>query len=669
MSCIGTAGHVDHGKSTLVTALTGIDPDRLAEEKERGMTIDLGFAWLTLPSGREVSIVDVPGHENFIKNMLAGVGSIDTALLVVAADEGIMPQTREHLAILDLLHVACGVVAITKADLVDDEWLAMVREEIGAVLKTTTLANAEIVPVSALTGAGLPALREALDRALDEAQGQKDIARPRLAVDRVFSRTGFGTVVTGTLLDGCIRSGQDVELLPQGIVTRVRGIQTHKRLIEIARPGSRVALNLANVARSDIARGNVVAQPGQLRTTLLCDVRLELLADSARPLSHNAQIDFYSGSQVIPARVRLLEQDELQPGSSGWAQLRLSRAAVLTRRDRFILRLPSPSTTIGGGEVIDITPTYHRRHQQSVIAALERLEAASPEELILASLDQRNVGSRTAAGTAHSRSGPWAASLEEIAKRSNLAQDVTQQTLETLLSDGRVYKVGSYWFAAQVWDALTRETLQLVQYHQQQYPLRRGFSKEEWRTRLNLSSRMAAEIFTALQSAGYLESVDADTDNSEEGARERSVRSGGLIRTPGFQPTFTERQQQQIELLMQRYRQQAYTPPLRSEAEAIVGGEIVNALVEQGQLVKVGVGEGVLFARSAYEAALVKLVTYLREHNSITVAEARDVIGTSRKYILPLLEHMDSLRMTRRQGDERTLGILPRTWHSDQRTQ
>src|SRR5215469_11154660 len=263
MSCIGTAGHVDHGKSTLVTAITGMDPDRLAEEKTRGMTIDLGFAWLTLPSGREVSIVDVPGHESFIKNMLAGVGGIDAALLVVAADEGVMPQTREHLAILDLLRVPRGVVALTKADLVDEEWLELVREEVEEHLKPTTLAGSVILPVSAYTGQGLPELVVHLDAILDEAHERQNIGRPRLPIDRVFSMTGFGTVVTGTLLDGTFKLGQEVEVLPQGTRSRIRTLQTHQRQVEVAQPGSRVAINLANIPRSNLERGNVVALPGQ----------------------------------------------------------------------------------------------------------------------------------------------------------------------------------------------------------------------------------------------------------------------------------------------------------------------------------------------------------------------------------------------------------------------
>src|SRR6266404_3132035 len=267
MSCIGTAGHIDHGKSTLVKVLTGIDPDRVAEEKERGMIIDLGFAWLKLPGGREVSIVDVPGHEGFIKNMLAGVGGIDAALLVVAADEGVMPQTREHLAILHLLRVRRGVVALTKADLVDAEWLELVREEVAEQLKPTTLAGAPIIPVSAYTRQGLPELLAQLEHILDGAQERQDIARPRLPVDRVFTMTGFGTVVTGTLLDGTFRSGQEVEVLPQGLKTRIRSLQTYRHQVDVAVPVSRVAINLAYMPRTELERGDVVAFPGQLQPT------------------------------------------------------------------------------------------------------------------------------------------------------------------------------------------------------------------------------------------------------------------------------------------------------------------------------------------------------------------------------------------------------------------
>jgi len=637
MSCIGTAGHIDHGKSTLVKALTGIDPDRLAEEKERGMTIDLGFAWLTLPNGREVSIVDVPGHEGFIKNMLAGVGGIDAALLVIAADEGVMPQTREHLAILDLLRVPRGVVALTKADLMDDEWLELVREEVREVLQPTTLAAAPIIAVSAFTRQGIPELLAALERMLDEAEERQNIARPRLPIDRVFTMTGFGTVVTGTLLDGRFQVGQEVEILPRGLKSRIRGLQTHRHTVAAAQAGSRVAINVANVARTELSRGDVVALPGQLRPTLLVDARIQLLADAPHPLEHNTQVNFYSGAQEIAARVRLLDAEKLLPGQSAWGQLRLSRPAALARRDRFILRISSPSMTIGGGEVVDTQPRYHRRFQQAVLDQLRTLERAAPDELVLAALDRRTV--RVASQNAAQAKGLIGYELEEIVTQSNLAQDVTRQTLETLLQEGRVRQVGAFWFARSVWDALREETQRMLAAQHRQYPLRAGLSKEEWRTRLHLTPKMATEVFAGLQAEGIAAEAAA----------------GGLIRLPDFVPTFSKPQQQQIAQLLRQFRENPYTPPGRGEAETLVGAEALAALIEQGQLVKLG--ENILFLRETCDAASAAIVAYLRAHGKITAAEARDLLGGTRKYILPLLEYMDAQKITRRMGDERVLLI------------
>ena len=652
MSCIGTAGHIDHGKSTLVKVLTGIDPDRLAEEKERGMTIDLGFAWLKLPDGREVSIVDVPGHEGFIKNMLAGVGGIDAALLVVAADEGVMPQTREHLAILDLLRVPRGIVALTKADLVDEEWLDLVREEVREYLAPTTLADAPIIPVSAYTKQGIPELLAALERLLNEAEERQNIARPRLPVDRVFTLTGFGTIVTGTLLDGTLKVGQEVEILPQGLHSRIRSLQTHKQQVELARPGSRVAINLASVARTELERGSVVALPAQLRPTMLFDAQISLLSEAERPLAHNTQVDCYSGSQEIPARVRLLDRDELQPGESAWAQVRLSRPAVVARRDRFILRIPSPSSTIGGGEVVDVHPRYHRRFQPAILGALQTLARGTPEELVLAVLDRRTAvatSKQTGAKTTNTPpKGQTGAKplhrqigyeLIELIKLSNLSEDVTRQALETLLSEGMVRKVGMLGVAQAVWETLAEEAVWLVSEQHRQHPLRAGLSKEEWRSRLNLSPKVAADVLALLC------------------AEERLESNGSIIRLPGFVPRFTAAQQQQVDALLRRFRANPWTPPGVAEAEALVGAEALAALVEQGQVVRLGgSGEGILFLKETYDEALKRITDYLREHDKMTAAEARDVLGTTRKYVLPLLEHMDMLKLTRRSGDERILG-------------
>ena len=660
MSCIGTAGHVDHGKSTLVKALTGIDPDRLAEEKERGMTIDLGFAWLKLPGGREVSIVDVPGHESFIKNMLAGVGGIDAALLVIAADEGVMPQTREHLAILDLLRVPRGIVALTKADLVDAEWLELVREEVAEYLLPTTLAHAPIIPVSAYTGQGLPELLAQLEQMLNESQERQNITRPRLSIDRVFSLTGFGTIVTGTLLDGSFKTGQEVEILPQGLRTRIRNLQTHQHNVEVAQPGSRVAINLANISRTALSRGNVVALPGQLRTTMLVDTHISLLADAPRPLAHNTLVDFYSGSQEVPAKVRLLDVEELQPGHSAWVQLRLSQPCVVARRDRFILRIPSPSTTIGGGEVVDIQPRYHRRFQPAILSRLATLEYGAPEELVLATLDRRTRSTGTPtqfiapASNAPKTNTPQSNTftkgkgligyeLVDIVKQSNLAKDVTLETLETLLSEGRVRRVGTLWFAQPVWEALVEETIRLLGEQHRQYPLRSGLPKEEWRARLNLSPKMAGEIFAAMQAEGVVSEAVITT-------------TGSFIRLSNFEPRFNSAQQQKVAQLLQRFRENPYTPPGRADVEAMVGTEVLGALLEQGQIVKIG--DAVLFLRETYDEAIATLIQYLREHGKMTVAEARDVLGATRKYILPLLEHMDALKLTRRMGDERVPGTM-----------
>jgi selenocysteine-specific elongation factor len=325
MFVLGTAGHIDHGKSVLVQALTGMDPDRLCEEKERGMTIDLGFAWLKLPGGQEVGIVDVPGHEHFIKNMLAGVGGIDLALLVIAANEGVMPQTREHLVILDLLGIKQGVIVITKKDMVDDEWLNLVRMEIEELISPTTLSRAPVVAVSAVTGEGLSELVSTIDKLLSSTEPRKDLGRPRLAIDRVFTIAGSGTVVTGTLIDGSLTVGQEVEIIPPGLKSRLRGLQTHKTRLNTATPGSRVAANLVGIATDQLQRGDVLTRPGWLIPATMLSAKLRLLSYLHRPLRHNATVSFHTGATETMARVHLLEKENLKPGEATWTQLSLSK--------------------------------------------------------------------------------------------------------------------------------------------------------------------------------------------------------------------------------------------------------------------------------------------------------------------------------------------------------
>jgi selenocysteine-specific elongation factor len=384
---LGTAGHIDHGKSALVHALTDIDPDRLAEEKERGMTIDLGFAWLKLPSGREIGIVDVPGHERFVRNMLAGAGGIDVAMLVIAANEGIMPQTREHLAILDILGISKGVVALTKKDLVDDEWLALVRMEIEELLKPTTLAGIPIVPVSSVTREGIPELLVTIDNLLDTTSPKKDKGRPRLPIDRVFTIAGAGTVVTGTLIDGLLSVGQEMEIVPSGLKTRLRGLQTHKTGVNSASPGSRVAANLTGVTTTEVQRGDVLTKPGWLVPTTMVSARLHILKDARYPLKHNAERNVYVLAAEATAIIRLLDAEEIKPGENGWIQLLLDRPVPIVDSDHFVIR--STTETLGGGVVVDAHSRRLSRFKPDVIDSLKLKENGSPEDLIMASLESK----------------------------------------------------------------------------------------------------------------------------------------------------------------------------------------------------------------------------------------------------------------------------------------
>ena len=640
MSCIGTAGHVDHGKSTLVTALTGIDPDRLAEEKARGMTIDLGFAWLTLPSGREASIVDVPGHESFIRNMLAGVGGIDVALLVVAADEGIMPQTEEHLAILDLLRVRSGVVALTKCDLVDDDWLALVREDIAERLSTTTLTGSPIVRCSAVTGEGLPALLAALDTALDAAPTRRNLGRPRLPIDRVFTMTGFGAVVTGTLQDGHLRNGQEVEIQPRGMRALVRGLQAHRHAIDEGQPGGRLAVNLTGAARSELRRGDVLTLPGMFQPATALDVRVDMLPAAPRLLAHNAEVEVYLGAAEIPARVTLLEHDELQPGESGWAQLRLAHPLVAAREDRFIIRIPSPSQTIGGGVVVDPFPRRHRRRDAAVLDWLTTMANGSLEDIVLATLQGQPSVQRQIRGRPARLGGYGARDLAELARLVSMPTPDVESAIAALQAREVVTIGGALYFASKQWQRLAGDARRLVEEYHRQFPLRVGMPREEWRSRLRLAPREANEALAKLAGADVLAEIHSGR--------------GAFVCVPGHAPALTHAQQEAVDALLARFHAEPFAPPTRPEAEEALGADVTALLIEQGTLVRLN--DVVLFERRAYIEALRQVVAHLRTHETLTVADARDLLGTTRKYMLALFEHTDERRYTMRRGDDRILG-------------
>ena len=628
MKVLATAGHVDHGKSRLVQALTGINPDRLQEEQERQMTIDLGFAWLTLPYGEQVGIIDVPGHSDFIENMLAGVGGIDAALLVVAADEGLMPQTREHLAILDLLEVERGVVALTKIDLVEDEWQELVCDEIEQLLKKTHLADVPIVAVSAKTGEGLDSLVTAMSETLRDAPPRRDIGRPRLFIDRVFTISGFGTVVTGTLVDGSLRVGKEVEILPGRIKGRIRGLQTHKTKIEEAVPGSRVAANLAGVEVRDLSRGDVVTNPGTYQPTQLIDVRLQLLSDAVSVIKHDQQVKLFHGAAQRLARVRLLGMETMRPGDQRWLQLVVNKPLVVSRGDRLILRRPSPGATLGGGRVVDAHPARrHRRKDPEQMERLERLLQGTPSQVLAQSLMSL---------------GPT--SLRQAIRHSGLAPDAALQAIEELRATGELIALedGPLDLSSKVlvidgrtWEGLRdRIEWELQSFHQLN-PLRAGMPREELKSRLRLDGKVYSAVIRLAAEKGVV------------------VVDGAWVRSIHHAITLTTSQQQNVDSLLERFHASPLSPPSVKECNQAVGGDLMAYLLESGRLTQVS--PDVVFTIGVYNEMVEAVCHALDEGGTITVAKARDLLNTSRKYALALMEHLDAIGITVRDGDLRRL--------------
>ena len=620
MYVIGTAGHVDHGKSTLVKALTSIDPDRLPEEKEREMTVDLGFAWMTLPSGREVSIVDVPGHERFIKNMLAGVGGIDLALLIVAADESVMPQTREHLAILDILQVTRGLVVVTKTDLVDEELVELVKAEVEDTLQGTSFEGCPMVGVSAYTGDGLDELRGMIDSILDDTEMRRDLGRPRLPIDRCFTISGFGTVVTGTLIDGSLAVGQEIELAGSQQRARIRGLQSHKTMVTSAKPGVRLAVNLSGISRDDIERGEILTSPGWLRPARRVDARIRMVSDSPHPMKHNEGVTFHLFTSESPARVRLLDAEQLEAGDEGWVQLLLSDPLPVVKGDYFVVR--SSENTLGGGQVVDPNPRRrHRRFDVDVSERLMLLDEGADEDVIVSVAEQW---------------GPCG--LTELSRRANLPREEALERAVELAEEGDLIALGdlasdgdAVVYSAPGWGTLKGRLTGVLRSYHDQYPLRKGAPAQEVRSRLGMSQPVYLRALARLFEEGFV------------------VEDSQAVRLPGHEVEFTPRMEQQVAQYLQSLEREPYSPPTDQPLET----ELLGALVEQGKVVRVG--DGVVFRAETYREMTERIVEHLREHGTITVAEARTLFDTSRKYILPLLERMDQEQITRRSGDERVL--------------
>ena len=625
---VGTAGHIDHGKTSLVKALTGIDTDRLPEEKARGITIDLGFAFLEEPDGLTIEIVDVPGHERFVRNMLAGVGGIDLALLVIAADEGVMPQTREHLAICSLLHITTGVVALTKTDLVEADWLELVKDDVTGLVRHTFLEGAPILAVSAKTGAGLPELRAALRTLALAVPPRAADQLPRLPIDRVFTVKGFGTVITGTLMTGRVAVDERVEVYPRGVQAKVRGLQTHGQPVPEARAGQRTALNLQGIERAAITRGDVVGPPGALIPSILVDGTLELLDDAPRPLKSRDRIRFHAGTSEVMARVLLVDRAELAPGERTFARFRLEAPLVALPGDRFVVRSYSPIVTIGGGTLLDIDPPRFKRKAPALLAHLTLLADGAPEDVVEEHV--RQVG-----GTG--------VRLALLSGRVPFGPDRLRGLLATLEGGERIVAVERDWFLHRESEERLRSQVQtaLEQFHRAN-PLKPGMSREELRGRAGAAEeRIFAHVLTRLVAEG---AVWSERDK---------------VRLASHEVRLSSEQQRVVDQVETDFLRAEAAPPSPEEALGRAGvqgdeeHELFQLLVEGKRLVRIK--ESLFFHARALETIQDKLVALLRERKDIGPGDIKDLLGISRKYAIPLLEYFDGRRVTMRVGERRVL--------------
>lgn len=626
---IGTAGHVDHGKTALIRALTGKETDRLKEEQERGISIDLGFAPFRLPSGEVAGVVDVPGHERFINNMLAGIGGIDLVLLVVDVMEGVMPQTHEHLQILELLQIPRGIVVLTKCDLAETDWIDIVEEEIREEVGATFLKTAPFCRVSAIEGTGLPELLATIEKEIN-ALPAKDAAGPlRLPIDRHFSVAGFGTVVTGTLLSGTVRPGESIEILPPGESVRVREVQVHGKKVEAAFAGQRVALNLAGLERARLQRGTVVGTPGIFEQTERLDVRLTLLAEAPRPLKFRDPVHFYLGTARVVGLVALLDREELKPGESAIVQIHLDRPLVAHREDRFIIRSYSPMTTIGGGKVLDPQPIKHRRFRDEIMQALRELESGEKSFLLQKIAQEQCVR------------------VKELEQIAGMGRERILDNLQALDDEGRAVLLGDQWATAEALRSwLHRLSEETGRFHAA-HPLLPGIPHATLKGAL--PGRLAPKAFDRLlelaSSAGEL------------------VQQGEVLRLPTFTPTPTEAQQRQIDRIEQGYREAGALAKNKNEMLERLELDPTQAetylafLFGSSRLVKLN--EESFLHVDSYRTAVAALVEHFAANPTLTLGEFRDRIGSARKQVQALLEHFDALKYTMRRGDERVAWKLP----------
>jgi selenocysteine-specific elongation factor len=624
---IGTSGHIDHGKTTLIKALTGTDTDRLKEEKKRGITIELGFAHFDLPSGRRAGIIDVPGHERFIKNMLAGVGGIDIVLLVIAADEGFMPQTQEHLNILSILEVKKGIIVLTKTDKVDEEWLELVKEEVRQKTIGTFLESSPMIPVSSSQGFGLKELVQLIDQLTEETE-EKDVRTPfRLPVDRVFTLPGFGTVVTGTQIEGILATDSVIDIYPQDIQAKVRSIQVHGKSVNESYAGQRVAVNLAGIKVEDILRGNVLAEKNSMKSTTMLDIKLNLLKDVSRVVKNRERFRFHHGTSEIFCRVVLLDREELEPGDSCYAQLRLEEYTVAKRGDHFVLRFYSPMETIGGGVILEPNPNKHKRFKEDTLEELKVKEEGSPEDIIDKIVKQYGNKFET---------------IGYYATQTGMAESAIEEVICNLVAEGSVIKFSNHITHRTYLDKIEEEIIKVLNEYHSKNPLKAGILKEELRNKV------------LPQAKGKL--YDNLLDYYE---KNKIIHvKANIVSTSNFEVTFTDEQEKIRAEIEKIYFHAEFNPPIPEEFIKSNKNEkqnrmVFNALIEMNRLVKID--DDIVFHVAHYDRAVAIIKDFIQQHKEITLSQFRDCLNTTRKYALPLLEHFDQIKMTKRVGDKRIL--------------
>lgn len=627
---IGTAGHIDHGKTTLIKALTGRNTDRWEEEQRRGITIDLGFTYFDLPCGDRVGIIDVPGHERFINNMVAGVVGMDLVMLVVAADEGIMPQTREHMDILGLLGIEKSILVINKCDLVDEEWLELVEEEIKEELEGTFLEHAPVVKISAATGQGIPELISTIEELTADDVTEKDTQTiPRLPIDRAFSISGFGTIITGTLLSGTIAKDTSLMMYPIGKECKIRSIQVHGQDVDKCYAGQRVAINLSNVKKSELKRGCVLAPPNSMKNTMMLDVKMDVLPSSMRILTNHSRLHLFTGTSEILCRAILLDQEELGPGESGYVQLRLEEEIAVRRGDKFVVRFYSPMETIGGGMILEPNPEKKKRFQEDAIEELKQKESGSSADVIALHAKQH---------------GDTMVTLQELAKLTALSIEEVTEDVEELKAEGTVYtfamKKDIYvWHRSDEAEGTEKILGTLAEYHKK-YPYRPGMKKAE--IHMTFFKKIKQNVFDL-----YIDML----------AEQETVRRHQeFLSLPTFEIQKDATYQKAEKIICDTFQQVAYDFAKFSEIDfkGIDRGtadDIIMGMVDRQEVVKLA--EDMYTLSVLVDNAKEKIIERLKENGGvITIAEVRDMFGTSRKSAKPLLEYMDSIKVTKKTGGE-----------------